>query len=226
MKKFNLIILCLLATLSAGYSQEGMVSFRLKITGEMADLLGPMMPNKMTVRYKGGDTRVSMEGGLAASMMGDILYISSEDKAYMLKDKEKTAYKMPDNKPSELENASPEITLLGDETINGYACKKYRVVIKTDKEGSIDQMLWATTDIKMPKPKKTTTAGSGAGLFVPEIEGFPVKVEQSLKQAGINMTQIIELEKYEESSQEPNLFRVPENFKIKDFDPKMFGGMR
>lgn len=207
------------------FSQEGMASFRMKITGEMADLLGPMMPNRMILRFKDGNTRISMEGGMAAAMMGDILYLGAEDKSYMVKDKEKTAYKMPE-KSSEVESAAPVIEFLGEEQVNGYTCKKYHVVIQTDKEGTIDQILWATPDIQAPKPKKTSTGGSGAALFVKGVEGFPVKVEQNVKQAGINLTQTIDLEKYETAPQDASLFVIPDNYKIKDFDPKMFGGMR
>lgn len=207
------------------FSQEGMASFRMKITGEMADLLGPMMPNRMILRFKDGNTRISMEGGIAAAMMGDILYLGAEDKSYMVKDKEKTAYKMPE-KSSEVESAAPVIEFLGEEQVNGYTCKKYHVVIQTDKEGTIDQILWATPDIQAPKPKKTSTGGSGAALFVKGVEGFPVKVEQNVKQAGINLTQTIDLEKYETAPQDASLFVIPDNYKIKDFDPKMFGGMR
>lgn len=205
-------------------AQEGLVSFKMKITGEMADLMGPMMPNKMTVRYKDGNSRISMEGGMAASMMGDIVYLSEKNEAYMLRDKEKTAYKMPDKQPGE--NVKPEVTLLGEEEMNGYKCRKYKIVIKGEKDGSVDQIMWATDDIKMPKPKKSAAVGSGSSLFLDEIEGFPVKVELSMQQMGINLNQIIELDKYDPAPQDPALFRIPENFKIKDFDPKMFGGGR
>jgi hypothetical protein len=221
-------VFCLLAFLLTGthlFAQEGMATFRLKITGEMADLLGPMMPNRMVLRFKDGNTRFSMEGGLAASMMGDFLYLGSEDKSFMIKDKEKTAYKMPE-KSSEVETAEPAIEFLGVEKVNGYNCEKYHVLIQTEKEGSIDQILWATSEIQAPKPKKTSTGGSGAALFVKGIGGFPVKVEQNIKQAGIQIMQVIELEKFESAPQDPSQFVIPDNYKIKDFDPKMFGGMR
>lgn len=221
-------VFCLLVFLLTGinlFAQEGMAIFRMKITGEMADLLGPMMPNRMVLRYKDGNTRLSMEGGLAASMMGDILHLGAEDKSFMIKDKEKTAYKMPE-KSSEVESVAPVIEFLGEEQVNGYNCKKYHVVIQTDKEGTIDQILWATSEIQAPKPKKTSTGGSGAALFVKGIEGFPVKVEQNVKQAGIQLTQTIDLEKYEAAPQDASLFVIPENYRIKDFDPNMFGSMR
>lgn len=219
---------CLIVFFASGLplpAQEGMASFRMKITGEMADLMGPMMPHRMIVRFKDGNTRVTMEGGLAASMMGDILYLSADDKSYMVKDKEKTAYKMPERN-SEVESVEPTIEYLGEEQVNGYNCKKYHVIIQTDKEGTIDQILWATSDIQAPKPRKTSTGGSGAALFVKGIEGFPVKVEQNVKQAGIQLTQTIDLEKFESTPQDASLFVIPENYKIKDFDLKMFGGMR
>lgn len=207
-------------TLSA---QQSTVVFRLKITGEMADLLGPMMPQKLIVRSDGGNARITLEGGMAASMMGDILYLEKKDETYMLRDKEKIAYKMPNN--SDVGEVKPEVTPLGDENINGYNCRKYKVVLKTE-EGSIEQTMWTSTDIRLPKPKRNTTGGSGAGLFLQEIEGYPVKVEQSLQRVGLQLRQTIELDRYDTQPLDSALFQIPENFKIKDFDPSMFGGMR
>ena len=205
------------------YAQYGTVKFKMKVTGEMADMLGPMMPNKMIIKFNGGNTRISMEGGLTASMLGDILYLEDKDESFMLKPKEKTALRMPKNSGTELDNIKPEITILGEETVNGYNCTKYKVIIKTEKEGAIDQIMWTTKDIQIPKPKRSTTGGSGAGLFLQEIEGYPVKIEQNLKREGINLTQIIELENYNFEPLDASLFKIPEDYKIKEFDPKMFG---
>ncbi|MCX7768637.1 MAG: DUF4412 domain-containing protein [Flavobacteriales bacterium] len=207
-------------TLSAQYST---VVFRMKIVGEMADLLGPMMPQKMIVRSDGGNARITLEGGMAASMMGDILYLEKKDETFMLRDKEKTAYKMPKN--SDVGEVKPEVTPLGEENVNGYECKKYKVVLKTE-EGSIDQTMWTTTAIPIPKPKRNTTGGSGAGLFLQEVEGYPVKVEQSLQRMGLQLQQTIELERFDTQPLDAALFQLPDNYKIKDFDPGMFGGMR
>jgi len=142
--------------------------------------------------------------------------------SYMVVHKKKTVYKM---KPSEntSADAKPSVKEMGKEKINGYNCTKYMVTFpKTDK-GEFYQYMWCTTDIDVKKPQGGI--GSSGKMFLAEVDGFPVKVDQYIVAQGMEINMEMVLDKISETKPDASMFEIPSKYKMEDFDESKFGKM-
>ena len=206
---------------SFGQNFEGTVEFKVKATGDMADQLQQMMPQKYTWHFKDGKFVMEMDGGMAAAMLGNRMLYNGEQSAYFINDAQKTAYEI---KLDEVKDeAEPEVKvedLKKTETIAGHKCKKYKVTVNSPK-GSQVSWLWVAEDINIKPPKSNKV---GQGFIYKEIKGFPLKTMTEMKELGANI--IMEATKVEKKKLDPSTFEVPKDYKIKDFEElqKQMGG--
>jgi hypothetical protein len=92
----------------------------------------------------------------------------------------------------------------------------------TTDEGSVTQYIWAASDLKVT-PSKSGSGNMSGISFIKGIDGAPLKIVSTQEQLG---TMIITATKVTPENLDASLFRVPEGYKVEDFDPaKMMGGM-
>lgn len=224
MKKLLLMLTIAFGSLMLVNAQEkfnGTVHYKLDYMGSGIEAFKGMLPNGYTFKFLNGDMLMRMEGGMAAAMMGDIVHQGKKGETYMLKPSDKKALKMAsdDSKAT----ADPKVEDTGEtETIAGHKCKKYKVTITKDGESLINY-IWATKDIDVVKPKKASGMGSGGSLFVEQIDGYPLKVQVTSNMAGMSFTMTMTADKLDDTAPSKDLFIIPSDYKIEDFDPKSFG---
>ena len=222
MKKIFLFLLAVAAiqTTIVAQSFEGTMTYDIKYTGESVAQFASMMPNAYTLKVKGGKSRFSIQGGMMSSFMGDVINVSDKEVAFILMPNQKTAYKIS-TKDSDSETAKPTVTNTGiTETINGYKCTKYKVTIKS-KEGEMTSYIWASKDLNVKFPKAAMQSALSA---FEGVDGFPVKVEQSMNQMGMSFTIIVTLKEAKKVALADADFAVPSDYKVEEGLPD-FGGM-
>ncbi|MCG9912398.1 MAG: DUF4412 domain-containing protein [Flavobacteriales bacterium] len=205
---------------------EGQITFKMEVKGENAALFAAMMPNSMDLFFLNGESMIRNNGGMMAGRIGDIV-TKKDGSTYMVLHKKKTVYKMGKEDTKTSAEFKPVITREGEETVKGYKCTKYLVKFpsKEDAKGELYQYLWATKDIDVAKPQ---TVGSSSNMFLKEIEGFPVKVDQYItmsQMGGMTINTEMTLEKIEQKKPDASLFEIPKKYKMEDFDESKLGKM-
>jgi hypothetical protein len=205
---------------------EGQITFKIEVKGENAALFAAMMPNSLEVFFLDGESMVRNNGGMMEGKIGDIV-TKKDGSSYMVLHNKKKVYKMGKEASKNSDEFKPIITREGEETVKGYKCTKYLIKFpyKEDAQGEMYQYLWATKEINVAKPK---TAGSSSGMFLDEIEGFPVKVDQYIivrQMGGITINTEMILDKIETQKPDASLFEIPKKYKMEDFDESKFGKM-
>lgn len=196
----------------------------MEMKGENAAMLSAMMPKSMDLYFLGKDVMLRTNGGMTASMMGDVVTKGDEGVTYMVVHSKKTVYRVEPDKGDKGEKNPPKVTKEGTETVNGYNCTKYRVDLSGSDDKKVYQYMWCTTDIKIAKPKMEKSSGSS--IFINEVEGFPVKIDQYITLSAMGgMTMNIEttLDKISETKPDAALFEIPKKYKQEKFDEKTFG---
>lgn len=220
MKNLLLVLMiavsCLAATAQTKFN--GTVTFAVDYKGDMVDMLRSMMPNKQVYHYLEGNFRMETSGGLANGQ-GDVLYLLKEDKTYLINSSGKKAQVMQGSKAAQNKDTDISVSEL-DEKISllGYVCDKYKVVVKT-KEGEITQYIWATKEIEPVKPKSSDNV-SGLSAITNKIKGMPLKIEMEFEQGGMSFTMISTATAIDETRPNKNLFVIPSDYTIEDFDAK------
>lgn len=222
MKKYILFVLALVALNVAVIGQktfEGKITYGIKLEGENADQMAGFMPTSYEYLISGSNLRFRTVGGMTAAMMGEIVVHGEEGDAYMIKDAEKTAYKMP-NDDEGYDGKAPQIEKTGKKAeIAGYSCVQYKVTSDGGEAGDVTQMMWITQDINIAKPKKN--GKHGGAVFMDGIDGFPLKIESDV----MGMTMIMTATSVKKINVDESEFEIPGDYEVKDFDPSIFGGM-
>ena len=226
MKKLMLMLTIVIGSLMVVNAQDkfnGTVHYKLDYMGSGIEAFKGMLPNGYTFKFLNGDMLMRMEGGMAAAMMGDIIHQGKKGDTYMLKPADKKALKMTSDKADDKASSDVKVDDTGEtETIAGHKCKKYKVTINKDGE-TITNYIWATEDINVAKPKKASGMGSGGSLFVEEVKGYPLKVQVTSNMAGMSFTMTMTADKLDDTAPSKDLFVIPTDYKVEDFDPKAFG---
>jgi uncharacterized protein Usg len=218
------IALVIISMAATAQNFEGILKYDLKYSGEAVAQFASMMPSSYTMKLKGAKSRFSIQGGMVAAFMGDVISYSDKEQAFILMPQQKTAYKVSTKdaeKTAKEKEIKPVVTNTGvTEKINGYNCTKYKVTIKTD-DGEVTSYIWASTDlaVKFPKAAMQNALSSYEG-----INGFPVKIEQNMSQMGISFTMNILLAEAKEMKIADSEFVVPSEYKVEEGLPN-FGGM-
>lgn len=224
MRKMTVLIL-LVFTATFAFSQktfEGKLDFEINLLGD-AGMMAAFMPSGYTYYFQGSDILFKMNGGMAATMMGEILMNGNDGVGYMIKHGEKTAYKIEaDEGDSKSTGGAPEITR-ENETLDilGYKCQKYKVKIQAEGMDVV-QYMWVTSELKLKKPKSSEKMPSGNNLFIEGLEGFPLKVVSDIPMANAKMEMIAV--QISEESLAKGMFIVPPDYKIEKLDPKSLMG--
>lgn len=226
MKKIFLMLTIALSSILLANAQEkfnGTVHYNLDYMGSGIEAFKGMLPSGYTFKFLNGDMLMRMEGGMAAAMMGDIVHLGQKGETYMLKPSDKKALRMASDENNATSNSDTKVEDTGEtETIAGHKCKKYKVTINKDGE-SIINYIWATKDLDVVKPKKASGMGSGGSLFVDQIDGYPLKVQVTSNMAGMSFTMTMTADKLDNTAPSKDLFIIPSDYKVEDFDPKSFG---
>ena len=181
--------------------------------------MAAFMPTSYEYLISESNLRMKINGGMSAAMLGDMLILGEEDKSYMIKDAEKTAYLMADDEDDSAEEMKPEVEKTDEtKTISGYDCQKYIVKMKTDgPPGEAVQTMWMTEDLQIKRPKGAEK--NGGAVFVNGVEGFPMMIETKT----MGFTMVMKVTEVEKMSIPSSTFEIPKGYEIKDFNPKMFG---
>ncbi len=212
-KSFSVILLFLGLTLQMMGQKvfEGTLEFKMSLTGEGAETMSAFMPTGTTYKFKGSNILFKMEGGMTALMMGVILI--KDGTTYMIKDPEKVVYvfKAEDEKPSPKPKVTKEDEVL---TILDYKCQKYTVETTTN-ETSATVLVWATTEINIPKPKGQNGGAMGPGSLVEGVEGVALKKQTTMNIGGkvLMMEELVTVVKPEKLS--AKLFKIPKGYEEK-----------
>ncbi len=230
MKKTAVKIFILFFVLTfSGFAQnfEGKIRYDVKITGDMAAQLQPMMPSQYIWYIKDGKYAFMQEGGMAAAMIGSKVIINpNTGDSYFVNDAQKTILEISGEeakKSQEENNVKVQVNDLGKyETVSGHKCKKYKVVISSN-QGDQTQWLWVAEDIKVTPPKENVSASSG--FMYKELKGFPLKIVQEIKDYGITMH--ITASEVKKEKLDDKIFELPKGYKKKtmeEFQKEMGGG--
>lgn len=214
------LLLLLSPALFAQKTFEGIIRYKIELTGDNAREMAAYMPQSYEYQFKGNGIRFQMNGGLTAGIMGDILIDTKKGEAYMLKEDSQTAYRISSTSTF----TAPTITAT-NETLNilGYRCKKYKVSTPTE-QGNVVQYVWATPDIELtPAIKKGyKTPTNAEQLLIEGLDGFPLKIMTTVPEGGFIMVMTaaeIDLQRMDKAD-----FMIPKGYDRKDFDASMFGG--
>lgn len=228
MKKIYSLLFAMILSTSALTAQEvfqGEIDFSMKMMGEGVEQMEAFLPTGMAFTVGKKDMIFSMEGGMAAAMMGNILIKGKKGESYMIKDSEKTAYKIKVPKDNnDAEEMKPKVEKQDEMlTICGYECQKYKITAETPR-GEVTQYVWVTDKLKFPEMKGGNGApGAGlASIKMDGVKGLPLKMMSST----MGFTTIITAEKVAPGTPDKKMFKIPKGYKVEEMDPSaMMGGM-
>ena len=169
--------------------------------------MSSMIPKGFTVKIKGGNTLVTMDGGM---MSRDFLHAA--DKSVRLDRANKTYSVMPSGEGKGMENQQkPTITKTSESAkIAGYNCTKYIVII-VEHGQTITSNQWTTTEIKdfdMKALAKQRT-GRGQSMFYEGVDGIPLKIESMSKEGNM----VMEVTEIKRESLNAADFTIPSDYK-------------
>lgn len=218
MKQF--LFIALLATCSSlAFAQKallGKIIFKASLSGEGAEMAQSMMPDSYEYWVGKGSILFKVKGGLAESMMGEIL-VNADGSAYLIKHSEKVCYILKnDGSASPQSKAEAEDEVLD---ILGYACRKYKIETQANGESST-QYAWVTDKYKINFMPKGDMAGGAGGLWINGVKGIPLKVVVSV----MGMTSTMTASELTETKIPKSAFKIPKDYEKKEFDPKSMMG--
>ncbi len=219
MKNVLVVIICMAAssTLFAQKSLQGKITFKAELTGEGAEMARSMMPDSYEYWVGKGNILFKMNGGLAQSMLGDIL-ITADGNTYMIKHAEKVFYNLKSEESPQQPQSKAEPQ---DETLSilGYDCKKYKV--ETEVNGaSSTQYAWVTDKYMIDMSPKNKLTGAAGGILIDGVKGIPLKINASV----MGMTSTLTATELKEEKLSKNLFKLPKGYKEDTFDPMQMLG--
>lgn len=184
------------------------------------DMMGAMVPKGMSVKIKGGNSLVTMDGGM---MAGDFLNLP--DKSVKLDRDNKTYWVLPSGNGSERmgQSVKPTVTKTNETTkILGYTCTKY-IVTMAERGQTITSNIWTTTDIKdidIKSFSKQRMGRGGQSMYYEGMDGIPLRIESGTKEG----TMVMEVTDIKRESLDASLFTIPSDYK--ETQGMMGGGMR
>lgn len=216
----TILLLSVVASAQSKKSFEGSILFSFEMSGggQEMEMAKSLMPTGYLFRIKGENSRMSIQGGMMAAMMGDIVVNAANDQTYMLNDANKSAMLMPkeDAKGTD-EAAKYDVQKGGDaKTIAGFECEHY--IVKS-LEGELVAEYWVTDkiSIKAAKGKASKSSPIGQGSTY-GIAGFPLRVQ--MNQMGMLVT--MEAKEVKQEKLASSLFEVPKGYTVSEFNPAMF----
>jgi hypothetical protein len=171
--------------------------------------MSSMMPTGFTYKMKDGNSLTILEGGM---MPMEVLTL--KDKLYRIDRKNKTYSELgAGGPPNVTQPAKPQVQITKTNeqaTILKYKCTKYIATI-TEKDKTINQIYWTTTEIKDFDLKSLAKQRMGRGepMFYEGIEGVPLKIEMTMPEAKM----IMEVTEIKRETLNASDFSLPADFK-------------
>ncbi|MFN3939179.1 MAG: DUF4412 domain-containing protein [Chitinophagales bacterium] len=196
---------------------QGILTYKISISGGMAEMMAGMLPEKYIFEVLKNDYLLYMQGGMAADMMGKILYLDKSGIGYIIKDNEQTVYTL------DMGTEQLPITevIATDETMEilDLMCKKFLVHSNVDGI-TATQTVWATDAYKLPAVKNSNGVNMASSFYFEGINGLPMRTEMEVE--GMNIAMEIsdmQLKKLPKSD-----FKIPAGYAIKPFDASSIMG--
>lgn len=125
MKKFTCVIAFAMLGLTTAFAQktfQGTLEYKVSFTGEDAEMLNGLMPEKYIYEVLENDFLMYMQGGMVSEMLGRVLYQDKSGESYIIMDSDKIIYTLESKQTATAQTTIEET----DETreILGYTCKK------------------------------------------------------------------------------------------------------
>jgi hypothetical protein len=219
-KLFALILMAIIhSTVLAQTSFEGLIRYDIKYP-EAFPGIESMLPKatESIVTKKRSLTR--MEGGMQASLLGDMVSDHATGKIYFINHGSKTIYAAAENQMPKSDNIKPVVKKgKGKMMIMGYQCQSYEVSI-TVEEMVINSTYWTTNQFVPAVEVKNI------GLNTPKIniEGFPMKIETAIPIPGMgNLKMEMVVTQLKDLKELPNnALSLPAGYTTKEGLPPVF----
>lgn len=210
MKKLLIAVALLFPALLSAQGFEGVIKFSMEYKGDNADQMAMAAPKTNIITIKGSNTKVVMEGGMMAAMLGDMINIGSEKTTYFVQAAAKTVYKVKSEELSgDKDKEDPKVTKENSTaTILGYKCQKYKV-----ETTSGTNYVWATKDIDIGN------ADYRGKVSYKGVEGMIMKQEMNINQDGQKMTVIMTMIQFEKKTVSDSEFTIPSDYTVKEEMP-------
>ena len=224
------ILVCLFvclhfAFISHGQSFEGQLTYSITIKGEHVDIFKDMLPRSLDIFFLGNNCMTRTSGGMSAAMFGDVIARQSEPVSYMVVHSRQTVFTIDSAAKGIQLGKQPAITLEGEETVNGYACKRYLVTFDNDPQIT-DQHMWVTSDLAINFPSAFFI--QNFRYNVKGIDGVPVKIVMHFKRSDsipFTFDQELSLSAISDTKPDATLFTIPAHYKVVPFSEKNFTGL-
>lgn len=173
-----------------------------------------MMPKGMTMKIKGGNTLMLMDGGMMSG--NEMLHLKDKTQTVRLDRANKTFTIMSGAQAANAgATKTPDVkfTKTSETTkILGYNCTKYLADMKEPNGSTMTQIFWTTTDIKDVDFKSLAKQriGPGGRSMLPEgIEGVPMRIEMATPEGKM----IMEVAEIKRETLNASDFTIPSDFK-------------
>jgi hypothetical protein len=220
----GLLLLLSIAVAGAQETFHGTVTYKYEMKGESAEMMASFMPEALIVKYAEEGMITEMRGGMMADMMGTIIVNTKDDEVFVRKDSEKAVYLIKEEVNEEDRPDATEVTKLDEqETILGYDCRKYKMVIKQNGQ-EVTQFLWVTDKLKAPKVETPKMQRLGGSIVSSDkIPGFPMRMELSIP--GMPVQMVMTATDLDFTKIDGKAFERPKDYAVKDVSELMKMGM-
>jgi hypothetical protein len=210
MKKLIFAVLLLFPAIISAQGFEGVIKFSMEYKGDNADQMAMAAPKANVITIKGNKTKVVMEGGMMAAMIGDVINVGDEKMTYFVQASSKTVYKVKSEELSgDKDKEEPKVTKESSTaTILGYKCQKYKV-----ETSNGTNYVWATKDIDVGN------ADYRGKVSYKGVEGVIMKQEMNINQDGMKMTIIMTMVQFEKKTVSDSEFVIPSDYTVKEEMP-------
>ena len=207
MKKLFFAAALLCPVLASAQGFEGVIKFSMEYKGDQADMMAKSAPSANVVTIKGNKSKVVMEGGMMAAMIGDVINIGDENTTYFVQAASKTVYKVKSDEVKQKEdNDKIKVTKENSTaTILGYKCQKYKVETESGTN-----YVWATKDIDVG------SAEYRGKISYKGVEGMIMKQEMNITRQGVSMTVIMTMVAFDKKTVSDSEFTIPADYTVKE----------
>ncbi|WP_299249303.1 DUF4412 domain-containing protein [uncultured Cytophaga sp.] len=198
------------AMLDSNPAMKSMIEQQLatmKASGEVN--MNALFPKSYTIKYKAGNTYTQVEGGVTAAL-GDLLFLKSTDKTYLIKQAAKTYSIYPKSSNNDSTTYTIKATTESMKVL-GYTCYKY-IVTYTKNEHSNTMFIWSTKELKQYNKssfRSKSISNNTSEKYFDKIEGVPLKIEINEKGQKV----ALEVEEFKTTILPASTFAIPSDYK-------------
>lgn len=197
---------------------EGSIQYKATVLGEDSEIIKSFLPESYTFNFKGKDIRMNMKGGIAESVMGDVISKGDSGFIYLINKNEHVVRKLiPEKFREEINKMNLSTTKLEDsKVILGHKCILYKITSIINGEKN-EQLLWVTHDIRVEESMNNDFPGI-INFVVSSIDGIALEVISNLSVHGMKFSMKMIATGIEELKLSDQLFEIPPGYKIEEID--------